>query len=186
MAPIRASTCSLKAGRIEAPYHQTSLFLLGVMLMNAEKDEGTFGLPEPVGQSANSEGYKVGYGKPPKHTQFPKGNGPGKGRPKGAKNLKTIVNTATAAKVATKINGTVKQMSKLELAVHQLSNKAAAGDLKAIEKLIALQERYGPEEHSVAPSSEETKADLATLQNYLAMLKFGEDPSTSEQGNDGN
>lgn len=154
--------------------------------MNAEKDEGTFGPQEPVGSSADSEGYKVGYGKPPKHTQFPKGNGPGKGRPKGAKNLKTIVNTAMAAKVATKINGKVKKMSKIELAIHQLSNKAAGGDLKAIEKLIALHERYGPEEHTAAPSAEETKADLATLQNYLAMLNFGEDPSTSEQSDDGN
>ena len=89
-----------------------------------------------------SKAYEVGYGKPPKHTQFPHGNGPGKGKPKGAKNMKTIVNSATGAKVTTKSNGKFKKISKIEAAVHQLANKAAAGDLKAIEKLIALSDEF--------------------------------------------
>ena len=136
--------------------------------------------------SADDEEYTVGYGKPPKHTQFPHGNGPGKGRPKGAKNMKTIVNSATGAKVTSKSNGKLKKISKIEAAVHQLANKAAAGDLKAIEKLITLHERYGPEEHSILPTPEETMADLKTLQNYLAMQKLGEDVSEEEEGDGSN
>ena len=152
--------------------------------MKDEFDEDATNPQEQADQSADSEEYKVGYGKPPKHTQFPKGNGPGKGKPKGAKNLKTIVNLVTGAKVSTKINGKVKKISKLEAALHQLVNKAAGGDLKAIEKLIALYERYGPEEQSVLPSPEETKVDLETLQNYLAMKKFGEVANEKEEGDD--
>ncbi len=35
-----------------------------------------------------SEDYEIGYGKPPEHTQFKKGqSGNSKGRPKGSKNL---------------------------------------------------------------------------------------------------
>ena len=131
-----------------------------------------------------SKAYEVGYGKPPKHTQFPHGNGPGKGKPKGAKNMKTIVNSATGAKVTTKSNGKFKKISKIEAAVHQLANKAAAGDLKAIEKLIALYERYGPEEQSLMPTQEETMADLETLKNYLAMLQLGEDGNEEGEGDD--
>ena len=152
--------------------------------MKDEFDEDATNPQEQADQSADSEEYKVGYGKPPKHTQFPKGNGPGKGKPKGAKNLKTIVNLVTGAKVSTRINGKVKKISKLEAALHQLVNKAAGGDLKAIEKLIALYERYGPEEQSVLPSPEETKVDLKTLQNYLAMKKFGEVANEKEEGDD--
>ena len=152
--------------------------------MKDEFDEDAANPPEREDQSTDSEEYKTGYGKPPKHTQFPYGNGPGKGKPKGAKNMKTIVNLATAAKVSTKINGKVKKISKLEAAVLQLVNKAAGGDLKAIEKLIALQERYGPEEQSIVPTAEETKVDLETLQNYLAMKKFGEVANEKEGGDD--
>lgn len=154
------------------------------------KDEFDDDATNPQGQgdplSAASEEYQVGYGKPPKHTQFPHGNGPGKGKPKGAKNLKTIVTSVTGAKVSSKINGKLKKISKLEASIHQLANKAAAGDLKAIEKLVALYERYGPEEQSLMPKPEETKADLETLQNYLAMQKFGEDVSEEEEDDDSN
>ncbi len=149
------------------------------------KDAGDDGKPVPPSDGAGppaAAAYEVGYGKPPKHSQYPKGNGPGKGRPKGAKNMKTIVNAASGAKVTTKINGKVKKMTKIELALLQLANKAAAGDLKAIEKLIALHERYG-DDHAIEPTAEETKADLETLKNFLAMQKFGDDVE-EEQGDD--
>lgn len=134
--------------------------------------------------SAANGDYEVGYGKPPKHTQFPHGNGPGKGKPKGAKNLKTIVTSVTGAKVSSKANGKIKKISKIEAAMIQLANKAAAGDLKAIEKLIALYERYGPEEQCLIPTQEETKADLETLKNYLAMHQLGEAVDEGEDGDE--
>ena len=151
--------------------------------MKDEFDEDAANPPEREDQSTDSEEYKTGYGKPPKHTQFPYGNGPGKGKPKGAKNMTTIVNSATSAMATTKINGKLKKISKIELAVRQLANMAAGGDLKAIEKLIALQERYGREE-SIVPSAEETKVNLETLQNYLAMQQFGKDVNEKEEGDD--
>lgn len=124
---------------------------------------------ESSGESgaATAEPYQVGKGKPPLHTQFKKGNKLGKGRPKGAKNFKTIVNEVLGAKVTAKINGKAVKISKTELAMHQLSNKAGAGNLKAIDKVIAMEERYGPQEDPAGPPPEETLRDLDTLRDYL-------------------
>lgn len=135
--------------------------------------------------AVDGEGYQVGYGKPPKHTQFPKGNGPGKGRPKGAKNGQTLFKEAFGAKVTIKIDGRVKKLSKMELAMHQLANKASSGNLKAIDKALELHDRYGPKEDASDPTAEELSVDLVTLQNYIAMYKFGEDPTSEGQGDDG-
>lgn len=110
-------------------------------------------------------------------TRFKKGNKHGKGRPKGIKNLKTIANEASNAKVSAKINGETKKVTKIALAMHQLANKAAAGDLRAIDKLIALQERYGPQEDPAGPSAEEARLDLDSLQDFLSLRTQLDDPS---------
>ena len=83
--------------------------------------------------------YEVGYGKPPQHTRFQPGkSGNPQGRPKGAKNLATIVNNAIKEKVVVTENGKRKKKSKLEVAIMQLVNKAAVGDHKALTQLLSL------------------------------------------------
>jgi hypothetical protein len=83
--------------------------------------------------------YDVGYGRPPQHSRFKPGqSGNPKGKPKGAKNLSTIVNNAIKEKVVVTENGKRKTISKLEVVIKQLSNKAATGDPKAIQQLLPL------------------------------------------------
>lgn len=120
------------------------------------------------GQS--EEPYAIGHGKPPLHTRFKPGNKLGKGRPKGVKNMKTLATSALAAKVQAKVDGRMKNVTKMELAMHQLANRGASGDLKAIGKLIDLHERYGPQDDISGPSPAETNANLDTLRDYLAMV----------------
>lgn len=127
--------------------------------------------PEPEKSAGKGEGeeYKVGYGKPPKEHQFKTGNPGGPGKPKGSKNLKTIINAAANEKVPAKINGKIRKLTKKELAIRQLANKAIAGDLKAIEKLIGLLEVYGPQEDPGEISEEENAYNLETLMHLLKM-----------------
>lgn len=86
--------------------------------------------------------YEVGYGKPPRATRFQRGtSGNPKGRPRGSKNLASIVLRESRQKV--RINGPQgsRPVTKLEAAVMQLSNKSAQGDLRASRELFALVQR---------------------------------------------
>ena len=84
--------------------------------------------------------YEVGYGKPPLHTRFRKGqSGNPKGRGKGTKNFATIFMKAMSQSVTITENGKRRKISKLDAAVTQLANDAARGDKKATALLQALQ-----------------------------------------------
>lgn len=131
-------------------------------------DEGQDGLVDGA-PDKGSQAYDVGYKKPPKHAQFRDGNTFGKGRRRGSKNTSTIVNQALGGKVQAKMGGKVKKLTKIEMAMHQLANKASQGELKAIERAIQLHERYGPQEDSDGPSPEKLRRDMNTLRAFLAM-----------------
>ncbi|MGD9920161.1 MAG: DUF5681 domain-containing protein [Pseudorhodoplanes sp.] len=95
--------------------------------VRAENDE--------VSEAAN----EVGYGNPPKHTQFKKGDGrPRLGRPKGRKNIATLFLEAAAAQITVTIDGKKRRISKAQAACVQLANKGAMGDEKLLLKFIDL------------------------------------------------
>jgi hypothetical protein len=81
--------------------------------------------------------YVVGHGKPPKKTQFKKGqSGNPKGRPKGSRNLKTEIERELKRKVTITEDGRRKRITKREAVAKQLVNKAVSGDPKAIPVLL--------------------------------------------------
>ena len=83
--------------------------------------------------------HEVGYGKPPVRTQFKKGqSGNPAGRKPGKANLATVLERALAASVIVTENGRRTSRSKLEVAVTQAVNKAAGGDLKALDIVLKL------------------------------------------------
>ncbi len=62
--------------------------------------------------------YDVGFGRPPKHAQFKKGqSGNRKGRPKGTLNLASVLERTLREKVVTNENGRRKVKTKLEAAI---------------------------------------------------------------------
>jgi hypothetical protein len=83
--------------------------------------------------------YTVGYGRPPGYSKFKKGqSGNRQGRPKGSKNLMTLINQALDERVPIIENGKRYWVSKREALAKQLANKAAMGDRKAIQILLKL------------------------------------------------
>lgn len=83
--------------------------------------------------------YKVGYGNPPIETRFKDGqSGNPTGRPKGKLNLTTLLAQALSAKVVVNEGGRRQKISKFAVSVTQLVNKAAGGDLRAMQILLDL------------------------------------------------
>jgi Family of unknown function (DUF5681) len=80
-----------------------------------------------------SDGYEVGYGKPPRTTQFQKGvSGNPKGRPKKALDFDHELLRQSKASVTLNENGNRRRVSKHEAAILQLLNKAISGNIPAL------------------------------------------------------
>jgi hypothetical protein len=87
---------------------------------------------------ADEEAFEVGFGKPPRSTQFKPGrSGNPAGRPRGAKNFATAIEQELATRVTVTENGRRRRISKREVIAKHLVNKAAGGDLKAIPLLLS-------------------------------------------------
>jgi len=128
--------------------------------------------------------YEVGFGKPPKGTQFRKGeSGNPKGRPKGKPNLATIINRTLQAKVIIKENGRRRKVTKYEAGLIQLSNKAASGDLPAL-KVVIVQARMA-EERMQQDVSKKTGFDEADQKGLKSLMKRLQAKSEGDrEGND--
>ena len=112
--------------------------------------------------------YDVGYGKPPKATQFKAGvSGNPKGRPKGSLNLATAVNRALSERIQVTENGRKRWMTKLDVAIKALVNRAVKGDSRATQQLPSLAPLVGVE---MATQGQLPETDTAVLQGLLARL----------------
>ena len=113
--------------------------------------------------------YKVGYRKPPRHRQFKKGQtGNPKGRPKGAKNIKTELAEELQEKIVVREDGKRIVVSKQRAIIKSLEAKALKGDTRAANALLNLAYKYlspdesQPEERVLPPE------DKAILEDFLA------------------
>jgi hypothetical protein len=94
------------------------------------------------------EVYRIGYRRPPRHSRFRKGrSGNPRGRPKGSRNLGTILWQALLERIEIHKGSRRRKITKYQAAIEQLVNRAAAGDLRAVRLLLGgdlgLQEATG-------------------------------------------
>jgi Family of unknown function (DUF5681) len=83
--------------------------------------------------------YSVGYGKPPNHSKFKKGqSGHPAGRPRGSLNFDKSLRDSFYETVLVKERGQSKRMTKFEIAIKQHVKNAMLGDLKAIEVCLSI------------------------------------------------
>ena len=123
--------------------------------------------------------YDVGYGKPPKDSQFPSGqSGNPKGRPKGSANLIAALHRALKEKVEVVEHGRRKSITKLDAAVKGMVNRAVKGDAKAMQQMLVLAPLVGMDPGT---STQQIDADdAAILQNLVNRISgAGEPPDDS-------
>jgi hypothetical protein len=81
--------------------------------------------------------YSIGYGKPPQHARFQKGqSGNPKGRPLGSRNSLTLLAKTLNERVTVKKNGRQLRITKAQLIFELIVNKAASGDWAALKLLF--------------------------------------------------
>jgi Family of unknown function (DUF5681) len=115
--------------------------------------------------------YEVGYGKPPRHAGFQKGrSGNPKGRPKGSKNLATLLTEALDEKVQVTEDGKRRRVTKRELVIKQLVNKSASADLRAIKQLTDIVER-AERRKGDSPAAPPTQDFTAADEEVIAELR---------------
>ena len=116
--------------------------------------------------------YEVGYGKPPLHTRFQKGrSGNPKGRPRGRKNLSSLLNDALNGSVIVVENGRRKKITKREAIITQLVNKSASADLKATQIVLAMLQEVGSQADGSADHAALSEADEQIIKRIQERLR---------------
>ena len=118
--------------------------------------------------------YEVGYGKPPRHTRFKKGqSGNPRGRPSGSKNLKTLLNEALNERVVVAEEGGRRKITKREAIVTQLVNRSASADFRAIKILLDMvRDIESQTELASAETSAFSEADEKVIEQLRARFSI--------------
>lgn len=126
-----------------------------------------------------SENDEVGYGKPPKHSQFKKGqSGNPKGRPKGRKNMATHLSNVLNKLIPIKEGDKVRRVSSGEAMLMRLMQKALKDDAKAVALLLGAARQFGEDEPAAAAGLSGVlvvPGMIATEEGWVALAQKYED-----------
>ncbi len=114
--------------------------------------------------------YEVGYAKPPKESQFQKGeSGNPRGRPKGRKNHMTVLYQAMNETITITENNKRTTVTKFEAVMKQIMNQALKGNgpltRLVVTHLLPLAERIDAQQGSKRVTSVEDQQILNDLMN---------------------
>ena len=141
---------------------------------------------EAVSTRGDSNGYEVGYRKPPKHSQFRPGqSGNPAGRRRGLRNLVTDVKSTLGTPVRVKEGGRTRAISTQEGALMMLREKMLKGDARSIDRLLEFAARFNNDAGEIGLTQVLGADDQAILEAYRAEIAATTiRPMTTESGGD--
>lgn len=138
-----------------------------------EADEQPKALPRSSRRSRSTpedagDDYEVGYGKPPKTTQFRPGqSGNPKGRPKGSRSMRELTRLEMAELIEIRDGGRTRKINKKQGLVKSLYSKALKGDVRASQLLIAFLGEDNEPDDRVRPEPTLSSSDQELLKQFL-------------------
>jgi len=109
-----------------------------------------------------------GFTRPPRHSQFKPGqSGNPKGRPKGTRNLKTDLTRLMRKRVQIREDGHQRDVSRQELVLLRLFERAAKGDVKAANSLINMVMKLNPQTEQLSAVSQVSETDKQIIDDFL-------------------
>ncbi len=119
-------------------------------------------------ENAPEDDYEVGYGKPPKDTQFKPGrSGNPRGRPKGARNFTTELREELNERIPIREGGKVRRISKRRAVLKAQVAKALNGDPRSAQLVMNLMATYLAEEEHSDDDASLTPDDAVILADFL-------------------
>jgi len=117
--------------------------------------------------------HEVGYGRPPKATQFKKGkSGNPKGRPRSKTSLNAIVQKAASGKISVQTANGTKRVSKIEALTDKTINDALKGDPRARTEAFRLFKDADLQDTLIAQTRQTARdlgdEDRAILDSWIA------------------
>lgn len=135
------------------------------------------------GRNQDADSYDIGYRKPPRHSQFKKGqSGNPKGRPKDTRNVSTILAELMTEEVLIREDGRKRRVRADKLMLMRLRHRAVTGDHKALELTLRLLKEMENTRRPAADMDQLLDEDREILNDFdrevktaLPIAKPGED-----------
>jgi hypothetical protein len=118
--------------------------------------------------------YEVGYGKPPRHSRFKKGQPTANPRGRPRKDMAALLFEGLNKKVVVTENGRRRRITLREAITRQLINQSASADLRATKMLLDMikdAEKQAAAAPQPEPSQWFTKADEEVVETLIERLR---------------
>lgn len=135
---------------------------------------------------SDGDDYEIGYGRPPKHSRFQKGQSgnPG-GRKKGSQNFNTDLDEVLGKRVTVTENGKTRKVTSRAAALQRLREKALNGHTRALEQFLALAQTRSEEKDAQSAGRNLSQSEAAILLRFeeevLAQANAKEQPDKDEE-----